>query len=281
MYKFLRFLKSPEKLILSIAVSLAVITAVIKFPKETTTTQVPTDTQSIQPSSTKTNLDLRADIEKMRASLSVTQETSYYKITPIPSPELVKNHKGNYFYIDILSSFNKRISFEKGEYMIDVMSIEFSNALGEFNKHYAEKAHHGGGKVWVRGMADILPIKSPKRFDPPRCANNQDFRSIEYYPSNGTASSPYRYSDNKLVTYFQRDTYSNNDLPLLRARFVQCAFQTISPAEANIIQGAVDNTENEESRSAMLIFYIPAELKIDDGPQIGVQNESKDSRPTN
>jgi hypothetical protein len=189
------------------------------------------------------------DLMQLRDKMGVRMETPHYNVELYPDNEMMKNRAGKYYVVDLKEAKSGiRYYFEGGRYVIDKRNAEFRGSLNKFLGDIVEKLH---GKVdydlLVRGSADGVPMRAARTLEP-----GHEYRQVRFMK----AISGDRYADQ--VGELKVDTtIRNEDLPQLRAAFLQNVIATAYPVKTPLIlEGNVTRASREGDRNAELLLYV-------------------------
>jgi len=200
----------------------------------------------------KTNLAIK--VKDIEIKLEQTVETDYYKIKQIPTDELVKNKKGKYYIVDLRHSLaSEKLLFEPGRYIISPSNSKFIDCNSSFIDSVYSYIQAGfDSEIFVKGSADLLSHKTfighlEKGYD-----KINGFAEFEVLPK---AQNGFWNSNPQI--YRVADSFTNNELPNLRGRFIQYTYETAFARVKKpiILDGDVEFKESNEFRNAYLILY--------------------------
>lgn len=224
----------------------------------TSTPKTPVTTEKKEASGSKevqksAELEIKAGI--FVAKLKAGTITKEYTVTPVATAELVQGNKGKYFLVELLdTATTKPIYFPNGKYMLNELEPNFAKSLNQFNADVLSNVGILGARVFVQGKADSLAAQFNSTFNTFEC-NGELAHKISFHPNVG--ASKYRFSE----SYKTREIgsiFGNDELPFLRARFLQCRLQAIyDAAPTEVLEGEVDPLVNPQSRSGTFILYVP------------------------
>jgi len=203
---------------------------------------------------------LKIDAKHMVVELRAGSTTKNYKVSLVPHTQIVEENEGDYFYISLTNPItNSPFFFKEGKYTLEELDPDFLDALTIFQKTVLDKIKILDAKIYIQGKADSLSPSFRSDFRSFSC-NNEPSSEISYHKK--AEFGEYKYTKD-LYTKIIGTTYGNDDLPELRAKFLQCKYKTISrdssaeETPAEIIQGGVDRSINEISRNGTFLLYIP------------------------
>ncbi|UCH95770.1 MAG: hypothetical protein JSV88_02695 [Candidatus Aminicenantes bacterium] len=195
-----------------------------------------------------------ASVEELREKLKITYETQHFKIMRFPNKELVKDYKGDYYWIDIKDADTREvIKFKIEEYTIKDYNRKFIDSMNRFGDEVLKKLENKVPyKIFVKGQADDERGRFERDFDP-------GFKPerIKYYKKLEKAGGT------KFIPGFDvkkvEEPILNTDLPNLRAAFIREKFNELYKDEldlAIILDGEVVLDFSPEYRNAMLILWV-------------------------
>ncbi len=191
--------------------------------------------------------DAMHDAMVLRDKMGVEMRTENYDVSLYPDNEVLEGKKGRYYVIDLKEAKSGiRYYFQPGRYTIDKRIPEFRSSLNNFAKDVLEKMH---GKVdyqlLVRGSADKAPFSGKLEL-------GHEYKEISFMKSVGDD----RYASG-LVNAAVRESVANEDLPNLRAAFLQQIIANAYPLKAPVIlEGSVTPRHAEGDRNVELLLYV-------------------------
>ena len=181
--------------------------------------------------------------EKMAARLS----TPNYDVEVYPDKELIRGRQGRYYVVDMKNAASGiRYFFDGGKYTLARGNQEFRSSLNAFVGDILSK-FEGNVRydLYVRGSADQKPYAG--RFEP-----GNEFHNIRYVRNLGGDKYGLETSERRIV-----DTVRNQDLPDLRAAFMQKLVADNYPLKTPIIlEGAVSPKTDDRDRNVELILFV-------------------------
>lgn len=212
--------------------------------------------ETVEKACSPMNADLGSK-EMLQRLESGNIETQHYSISPARAlPELVDGKHGAYFFVDIKTDPKKQtVLFDPGEYTVDALEPQLNASLNAFFTEIIEHLDIPGRQIYIRGSADAAGNSTfsteYKTFD----CNVENPSNIDYHQKIDEQYQKYQTKiSNKLIGTI----INNNDLPFLRARFIQCKIRSMPHAiPTDIIEGTVSRTVNEAQRKGTFILYIP------------------------
>jgi hypothetical protein len=199
--------------------------------------------------------ELKVEAGIFKGSLTLTKSTKNYVITPVVGKQLVQNRIGDYFYVSLLDPLAKApFFFAPGKYQLDEHSREFGASLSAFQREVMEKLKVLNAEVYVQGSADALNQGFTSKSIGFECGG-KPFDEIAYHPYAGVPG--YKFKSELRRKAISTD-YGNQDLPFLRAKYLSCKFNQVFPnTNVQILEGSIDQNENELSRSGTFVLYVP------------------------
>ena len=178
-----------------------------------------------------------------------------WRSLPIAHEQVAEGKKGNYFYITLLDVVTKQpFYFNRGEYTFDELDPRFSAALLKFQNEVMNNLAIAKPIIYIKGSADSLSPNFASKFEAFNCDNGQS-NEINFHKRVQNAA--YRF-ENAFTKRSVGEIYGNNDLPFLRARFLQCKYNLLFPkATVEILEGDIDANVDVESRNGTFILYVP------------------------
>lgn len=219
---------------------------------------------------------IKVDLKNLVTELSQQKETRYFNISPAPNHQMVREIKGDYFYVDLLDPITKQtILFPAGEYTFNGSNKNFIQALSRFQNEVMNLAMQGGARIFIRGKAD-KPTFSPLTYSDQACGA-ESLSKIWYYPKAENSEYYYKnqftrkylptaYSNSNSTAFWSEiveflhiaKKYDNTDLPELRSRFIQCQYKKLFPnVQTYLLEGNVADEVDDKLRNATLILFIP------------------------
>lgn len=204
------------------------------------------------------NAELRVQFGKLLVELKAgNRRTDNYSVTPIPSREVVQGRRGDYFTVTIYDARQKSpFFFKAGEYTLRERDGDFGTSLIAFQRELVSKFLISKPQVFIEGKADIAgAAKFRKPLLPFECEGQSSIR-IQFHRRLAGHTDKF---ESTLSEQILPKQISNSDLPLVRARYLQCKYRALYPeTPTNLLEGDVDSDVNELSRKGTLILYVPA-----------------------
>jgi hypothetical protein len=183
-----------------------------------------------------------------------------YESHLLEGKEIVSNHKGKYFIIDIASNKSstaerKTIYFDKGDYTIKDFE-KYGEGIKEFNESVRKQLENSEFKdeyeIFVKGSADQGGAEYKRDFE-----KNYKYNEICFLPRFNNASFLFSNVE-KCETITPPIT--NKMLPNLRAKFLKEKFDAFYSAKykpSKILDGSVIFRVSEFERNGTFILYLP------------------------
>lgn len=176
-------------------------------------------------------------------------EKKGYTIRSWNYPEWIRGQKGLYLEITIYSITSKPLIFDATKYMIPPeQNDKFDVSVNNFVEEVIWPLERLGFTeyVYVRGRADH-PTFDAKLVDPAFRGKISLLRPL----------SEIQYSDTETVFRFIGETYQNDDLPALRALYLQRILAAPNHGvQAKILDGLVTKNTNPAERNAVIVLFV-------------------------
>jgi hypothetical protein len=177
-----------------------------------------------------------------------------YSAVLLDETELVVGKKGTYHAIRLFSPARETIPrFDLGSYRLDTTRHqEVARAFAELNRDVVRTLATGNAvTIFVRGRANNIGFKGPGGLYGGLCSGN----SVSYLPYDRSAK---KYASAAARQVLAR-TYTNQELPNLRAAFIACIAQAnAQPAELAILQGEIAETTDRRVLTAEMFLFAGA-----------------------
>ena len=193
------------------------------------------------------NGDGQKDLMRLRDRMAGRVDTDSYSVELYPDKEVIRGHPGRYYVVDMKDARSGiRFQFEGGRYTLNRSNAEFRTALSTFVGDIVQKLH---GNVrydlYVRGSADRVPYRG--RLEP-----GFEFDRIRYMK----ALSPGKYATEFVERRIDPEV-RNDDLPHLRAAFLQSVVSDVYPTKPPLIlEGNVTTEANSRDRNVELLLFV-------------------------
>src|SRR5262245_5830800 len=202
--------------------------------------------------------DTRKRLEAAEARGPERQPKGYagelYSAVLLNETELVAGKKGTYHAIRLFSPARETIPrFDLGSYRLDTTRHQqVARAFAELNREVVSMLATGNAvTILVRGRAKNIGFKGPGAPYAGLCSGN----SVSYLPYNRSAE---KYASAATRQVLAR-TYTNQELPNLRAAFIACIAQAnAQPVEVIILQGEIAETTDRRALTAELFLFAGA-----------------------
>ncbi len=188
------------------------------------------------------------DLKKRMANEGL--ETDFYELSVIPTDELIKDQRGTYYAVYLKDARRKRrFQFPGGRYVIRRFETRFRRALTTFVRDVL-KPLHGGVEyaLYVRGSASSRPMRRSRRQ-----RRSHRFEEVTYLPKAG--DNLYDGNRNASVTFERR--YGNDELPYLRAAFLQKIVADFFPLSTPVmLESQVADSRSRSEQYAEILLYV-------------------------
>ena len=191
--------------------------------------------------------DGQKELMRLRDKMAGRIETDSYSVELYPDKEVVHGHAGRYYAIDMKDAKSGvRFQFDGGKYTLSRSSAEFRSALSTFVGDIMQKLH---GNVrydlYVRGSADRVPYRG--RLEP-----GFEFARVRYMKAAGAGKYLGEFTERRIEAEI-----SNDDLPQLRAAFLQSVVSDVYPTKPpQILEGSVSPEANIRDRNVELLLFV-------------------------
>lgn len=162
--------------------------------------------------------------------------------------------EGRYYVIEINDGDpKKQFQFETGKYVTDVLKREFYNSVEEFRKDLRRlDTLECKYKIYVKGSADRLGAENFRGELVSGYGEAQGFTHIKCCKKKELNKFSYKeFVENHIIG----NTFINDDLPFLRAKFMQDALHEMR-LESILLEGKVDPKVDPELRNVTLYICV-------------------------
>lgn len=214
---------------------------VIAVDKNNNTTKVVSPTPSV--SSNKPNPQ-EAILKQLKSNMFYGIENPSYTIQKHPADEVVQGKKGCYYIVDLKDSEgNNPVLFNIKEYELNEMSARFRESVTEFRKNILEQFIRGNKSydLFIHGSADRGRHTALGRLN--------EEKQISYLPK--IANNQFSLNVNSMIV----TEYTNNELPNLRASYLQNKLQSLG-IKSTILEGSVTSEINNTERNATVYLFV-------------------------
>ena len=233
---------------LSICLAVTVGSAFAKTPEEAIYLS-PAEIEEIRQGSACKNFVRQIIALKKRMSTTGI-ETDFYDLRVIPTTELVKGKAGTYYAVVLKDARRKRrFRFPGGRYVIKRFNTRFRASLAAFTRDVLAPLQSGVEyELYVRGSASARPMRRSKRQ-----SKKMRFESVEFLPRVGEEL----YDANAKKSRDVPKRYGNEDLPYLRAAFLQkIVGETIQFAKPKMLQSVVSESKARAEQYAEILLFV-------------------------
>ena len=193
------------------------------------------------------NADGPKELMRLRDKMAGRIETESYSVELYPDKEVIRGHAGRYYVVDMKDAKSGiRFQFEGGKYTLSRSNAEFRSALSAFVGDIMQKLH---GNVrydlYVRGSADRVPYHG--RLEP-----GFEFARVRYMKAAGAGKDLGEFVERRINAEI-----NNDDLPHLRAAFLQTVVSDVYPTKPPLIlEGSVSPEANIRDRNVELLLFV-------------------------
>jgi hypothetical protein len=173
------------------------------------------------------------DFKALKIKLDMGYHTNYADVIKIPRSTIVEGKEGDYYFVDLKNAKTEEILlFKAGEYTIDGLDKKFSASITQFYNDVVQvTAKVRKPEIFIKGSADASGNGSFKQRLIDVGCQSEDFLHIPVHRRIGGTL----YQKEPTVESLQIEDYTNEELPNLRARFIQCQLKdTYSDIESKI-----------------------------------------------
>jgi hypothetical protein len=198
--------------------------------------------------------DIEKKMEQNKHEFYESKKTiPIFEVSPNSSDSIGIDIEGSYYIINISGAEKKEILFDIGEYVANFDDDRFLNPLNEFcEEMFRLDSLECDYRICVKGSADIVGDKTLEKKLVSNYGEAQGFTHIKCCKKIGENKFAYKIFVEKDIL---GNTYRNQDLPFLRAKFMQHALQKIG-LPSILLEGEVDEKEDESLRNATLILCV-------------------------
>jgi hypothetical protein len=176
--------------------------------------------------------------------------TDFFELKILPVDELVTGQKGKYYAVYLKDATkSERFQFAGGRYVIDDFKTRFNQSLSQFVRGALAVVAAGADyELYVRGGSSSTPFSVKRELVPGHL-----YRKITFLPKNGegtfaNAPTPARSVPNE---------YKNDDLPFLRAAFLQDIVSGFFPLkQPAILESSVSTSSNAGEQYAEILLFV-------------------------
>jgi hypothetical protein len=174
-----------------------------------------------------------------------------YSAVLLNESELVVGKKGTYHAIRLFSPARETIpKFDLGSYRLDTTRHqEVARAFAELNREVVSVLATGNTvTIFVRGRANNIGFKGRGGQYAGLCSGN----SVSHLPYDRSAKKYASAATRQVLA----STYTNQELPNLRAAYIACIVQAnIQPGELVILQGEIAETTDRRALTAEMFLF--------------------------
>ena len=176
--------------------------------------------------------------------------TSFYDLRIIENPEVVAGRKGKYYSVELKQAQkSKRFQFPPGDYTLRSANVPFRRALTAFVREVLGVIEGGVEyELFVRGGASATPLSRPRKLK-----SDFAFSRVEYLGKAGSG----KYAGSVPLNRTVPASYTNTDLPFLRAAYLKHIINESYPLKRPVIlESEVGTSRDRSERFAELLLYI-------------------------
>ena len=177
-------------------------------------------------------------------------ESDDFDLKILPTDELVQGRKGSYYVVFLKDATKKaRFSFPGGRYVIEDFDTRFRRAVTSFVREVLAVIEGGTDyDIFVRGSSSATPMSVERTLVPKR-----EYVQIGYLPKIADG----RYAGSPVQVHAVPRSYKNENLPFLRAAFLQDVVKTFYPLkEPVVLQSDVAESRDTAGQYAELILFV-------------------------
>ena len=186
-------------------------------------------------------------LAQLREDFDRGLSTDDYDVQVLPSDELISGQKGKYYLVDLKNAdAGEKFFFPAGKYTLGRSNPAFARALSGFVNGVLDKLEGNTRySIFVRGSADNVPFRG-------RMERDNKFEEVRYLRE--VSSDTFGPATGRHT--FTR-TIRNNDLPNLRAAFLQRVVSTAYPVKPPVVlEGEVTGKRDAEDRNVSLVLFV-------------------------
>ena len=177
-------------------------------------------------------------------------KTNFYELSVLPTNELIKGKKGQYYAVYLRDARRKRrFQFPGGRYVINRFDTRFRASIAAFTREILAPLQGGlEYELYVRGSASSRPMRRTRKQ-----AKRFKFDRVQFLKSAG--DEVYDANNTLAVTFDER--YGNEQLPYLRAAFLQkVVSDTIPFAAPTMVESTVSESRSRKEQFAELLLSV-------------------------
>ena len=188
------------------------------------------------------------DLKKQMSTSGI--QTNFYELSVIPTNELVKGRKGKYYAVFLRDARRKRrFQFPGGRYVIERFDSRFQESIAAFTRDVLAPLQGGlEYQLYVRGSASSRPMRRERKQD-----KDFPFEKVEFLKAAGEEL----YDANQPASVSFNESYGNDELPYLRAAFLQKVVgDTIPFATPQRLESTVSDSRSRKEQFAELLLFV-------------------------
>lgn len=176
--------------------------------------------------------------------------TDFYDLRVIPTTEMVRGKSGTYYAVVLKDAKRKRrFRFGGGRYVIKKFRTRFRASLAAFTRDVLAPLQSGiEYQMYVRGSASSRPMRRTKRQ-----SKKLRLDAVKYLPAIGEDY----YDANAVESRSLPNKYGNDDLPYLRAAFLQkIVGETLPFATPVVLESKVSDSKSRSKQFAEILLFV-------------------------
>lgn len=177
-------------------------------------------------------------------------ETDFYDLKILPSEEMVGGRKGRYYAVYLKDATKRaRFAFPGGRYVIDDFETRFRQSLTRFVREILATIEGGAEyEIYVRGSGSATAMRSQ-----PTLLETANYTTVQFLPRIDEQT----YAGDDVRAREIPNAYSNDDLPYLRAAFLQDTVRKFYPLkQPAVLQSDVSESREASEQFAELILFV-------------------------
>ena len=176
--------------------------------------------------------------------------TDFYDLKILPTDELVDGRKGKYYAVYLKDATKRaRFAFPGGRYVIDDFKTRFRLSLTKFVREILATIEGGADyEIYVRGSGSATPMRTKRTL-----LESANFETVQFLPKIDDQT----FAADDVHSRSIGNTYTNGDLPYLRAAFLQDTVKTFYPLKQPVVQQSdVSESRDASAQFAELILFV-------------------------
>ncbi|MCH9807919.1 MAG: hypothetical protein K0U74_09315 [Alphaproteobacteria bacterium] len=176
--------------------------------------------------------------------------TKYFDLKILPTDELVKDRKGSYYAVYLKDAEkSSRFTFPGGRYVIDSFDTTFRRSLSAFVREVLAVIDSGAEyDIYTRGGSSATPMARARTL-----VKGREYVRVVYLPE----VVPGQYSGDATEIHDVPTDYSNDNLPFLRAAFLQDVVSQIYPVKQPLVlHSKVAESSDSSTQFAEIVLFV-------------------------